>query len=114
MHKAEVFDSFEKSAVALEYKCNPVVVFDIPRDGDKTNFKVIEILKTGAIFSTKYMSCVKRFLPPGVCVLTNSLPDKFKLSLDRWTCYRIRNDNLELLTCFNDVLDCTFDCMCKQ
>ena len=114
MHKAVVFDSFEKSAVALEYKGDPVVIFDIPRDGEKTSFKVIEFLKTGSIFSTKYLSCVKRFVPPGVCVLTNSFPDKYKLSLDRWDVYKIQNEEIQQLPCFNDVLECGIDCLCKE
>ncbi|KAK3100423.1 hypothetical protein FSP39_019735 [Pinctada imbricata] len=80
---------------AFAYKEQPVVIFDYVRD-DQTaiNYGVLENLKNGMIFSSKYESQVKRFKPAKVAVFANFPPDREKLSADRWVVFDLVDGHL--------------------
>lgn len=61
-------------------------ILDCPRakQGDFIQYDFLESLKDGRIFSPKYESRTKRFVPPHVFVFMNESPDMEKLSADRY------------------------------
>lgn len=66
------------------YEGQSVVIFDYVRDAkDYVNYGVVEQLKNGILFSSKYESGCKRFDPPHVFVFANFAPDQSKFSSDR-------------------------------
>jgi hypothetical protein len=84
---AQVLEMGKKADVA--YAINPecrVFFFDITREiNEYMNYSVLEALKNGRIFSSKYDSCMTRLTTiPHVVVLMNQHPDMSKLSLDRY------------------------------
>lgn len=67
-----------------------VFVVDIPRTVEgRVPYEAIEELKNGHIFSGKYESDQKTFLPPHIIVFANFEPDLSKMSIDRWKVKRI-------------------------
>lgn len=77
------------------YQGQPIIVFDFPRSSvecdkdekdqkDYTPYYCIEAFKNGRQHSGFYGVAPKRFKPPHVFVFANYLPDKSKLSMDRW------------------------------
>ncbi len=71
--------------IAYAYNYQSIVIFDLPRTNEEyVNYQVIENFKDGRLFSSKYESVVKRFLPCKVLVLANFEPSDFKLSKDRF------------------------------
>ena len=86
------------SDVSYAYNNEEYVVFDLPRttidsDGkDWTPYRLIEMMKDGRLFSSKYQSCMKRFKSPKIVVFANFMPDQKTMSSDRW-----------------DILDCDCD-----
>lgn len=71
--------------IAFMYNYEPMVVFDYARKIDQwLNYEIIEDLKNGMLCSTKYVSEVKCFAPPKIVIMANFLPDKSRLSADRW------------------------------
>lgn len=80
-----LFSNAKTSDIAYSYKGQKYILFDFSRTlEDKINYNVIEQLKNGRIFSSKYESCMKIFNIPNIVIMTNFKPDKSKLSLDRW------------------------------
>nr|QKV51279.1 putative replication associated protein [Crucivirus sp.] len=81
--------------LAYAYKGQKYVVFDFERsNADVINYGVIEKLKNGKIFSAKYESCSKRFVPPKVICLSNFAPNIKMFSLDRWYILSYRDGHL--------------------
>lgn len=73
------------SDIAYAYCHEPLVVFDFSRSFEEyINYGVIESLKNGVLFSTKYQSKTKVFKPAKIIVFANFEPDTDKLSEDRW------------------------------
>jgi hypothetical protein len=118
MHRHEqatIFTNTVERDVAHAYNKEPIVIFDIARsaEGKDLSFSLIEHLKNGCLFSNKYDSQVKQFSPPpAILVLSNSLPMKSKLSVDRWNVFSLSTyiDNIEFLQrldCYNKHTDCT-------
>jgi hypothetical protein len=73
--------------MAYDYLENTqVFIMDCPRakQGDFIQYDFLESLKDGRIFSPKYESRTKRFVPPHVFVFMNEAPDMEKLSADRY------------------------------
>ena len=68
------------------YANQRIIVIDLARSVEgMVNYNVIETLKDGLMFSTKYMSATKvRKGPAHVVVMANFLPDMSKMSVDRW------------------------------
>ena len=56
------------------------------------SYQMLEEVKDGMFFSTKYESGMKIYNPPHLIVMANFFPDITKLSMDRWCIYRIMND----------------------
>lgn len=80
----------KKADIAYAYKREKMVVFDLTRSVKEfVNYDTIESLLSGGIFSGKYDSKFKTFDPPAVLVLSNSLPEKEKLSSDRWVIWNV-------------------------
>ena len=64
-----------------------LIIIDIPRSaGDFCPFGAVEQIKNGLVTNGKLLkeAQVINFAPPHVWVFSNSLPDKSKLSGDRW------------------------------
>lgn len=68
------------------YANQRIIVIDLARSVEgHVNYNVIETLKDGLMFSTKYMSATKvRKGAAHVVVMANFLPDMSKMSVDRW------------------------------
>lgn len=72
-----------------------IVLLDFCRSNEeKINYGVIEGIKNGYIFSGKYDSKNKKFPKPHLYVFANFLPDRNKLSEDRWRVREIRDRKL--------------------
>ncbi len=70
--------------IACAYDYERVVVVDISRDKrDEAPYGVLEGLKDGRLFSSKYASAMKRFDPPKVICFANFPPLDHKWSTDR-------------------------------
>lgn len=85
--------------ITYAYQGEPIVIFDYVRDSkDYVNYGVIEQIKNGMLFSSKYESGMKRFNIPHVIVFANFLPDRYKFSRDRYEVNDISNpdDLLEM------------------
>lgn len=81
---------------AYLYQREPLVVFDIPRHAmEYVPYGLIEDMKNGYIWSTKYEPVAKEFPPPVVIVMSNFQPSLEKLSADRWCVRYIVNNKLE-------------------
>lgn len=66
------------------YEGEGIVLFDYVRDSaEYVNYGVIEQLKNGILFSSKYESGLKRFNVPHVFVFSNFMPNLEKFSRDR-------------------------------
>lgn len=76
-------------AIALLDHDPTIVLFDLTRAkpnqfGDADLYSTLEQIKNGVVRDQMYDSGVKLFLPPHVVVFANQLPDRVKLSVDRW------------------------------
>lgn len=81
------------SDITYAYDYQRYVVFDYARDQfDKFPYSLVENWKNGRVFSTKYGSCVKRVAECRLIVFTNFMPDRSKLSKDRWDIWFIKAD----------------------
>lgn len=79
--------------ILYAYEGERVVIFDFPRSAtDFICYTVIESLKNGIITQSKYESRTFRFEIPHVVVFANCLPDRTKLSDDRWDINHIFNN----------------------
>ncbi len=72
-HLAVKFTLGRSQDIAYVYNREPVVFFDFPRScrNIEDMCSIMEQLKDGLIFSSKYMSEIKRFAPPHVVVFSN-------------------------------------------
>lgn len=69
------------------------VIFDLARSQQEhINYEIIEQIKNGVVFSSKYNSMMKVFERPHVFVFANVEPDYNKMSNDRWQVFRIKED----------------------
>lgn len=76
--------------IAFAYRKQKYVIFDYARaTQDNINYEVIEQLKNGRLFSSKYQSQCKVFNSARVLCLANFLPDNTKLSSDRYNVLEI-------------------------
>lgn len=76
-----------KSAdIACAIKNHPkIVLMDLPRTIEGyVNYNIIEQLKDGMVFSSKYKSGMIVFNRPHIVVLANFKPDTATISADRW------------------------------
>lgn len=71
--------------IAYAYKSNSTVIFDFARScEERINYQIIEDLKNGMIFSSKYESSCKIFKPPKIVIMANFAPNLSAMSQDRW------------------------------
>lgn len=67
------------------YNGQKIAIFDLTRSQESYfNYGVLESIKNGVMFSSKYESQMKLFKQPHVVVFANWPPDTTKLSEDRW------------------------------
>lgn len=83
-HDAVILHNGSTPDLAMAYNRQPYVVFDYTRTEEKINYKALEHLKNGIIFSSKYISTMKFFTAPKILCLSNKPPDISGLSEDRW------------------------------
>lgn len=95
-HKACYFNNGKTSDIAFALPKNPkIVVFNFARSNKgRINYMVIEQLKDGICFSSKYESKTKIFNIPHVVCFANFHPEVEALSIDRWNILKI-NDTLD-------------------
>lgn len=78
--------------ITFAYNGESTIIFDYVRDAKEyVNYGVIEQVKNGILFSSKYESGMKRFSVPRVIVMANFQPDKDKFSKDRYNVLDISN-----------------------
>lgn len=79
-------DSLKMSDFAFSYDGQEIVVIDFPRhvEADSMNYGIMEALKNGSLFSSKYESRVLDFKSVHVVCMSNIEPNYSKLSPDRW------------------------------
>lgn len=89
--KSDIFNQVLTSVTNdLEPK---IIIMDVPRTAlDYINYGALEQLKNGLIYSGKYEGGQVVFPCPHVIIFANKLPDKYKLSKDRWNIVRIPNE----------------------
>lgn len=80
-----IFSNAKTSDIAYAYHGEPYVCFDFSRTLEgRINYSIIEQIKNGRIFSTKYKSKSKRFQPPKIVCMMNFSPDMLAFSADRY------------------------------
>lgn len=90
------FPNCRTQDLAMAYKGEPIVAFDFSRTVDgRVNYSVIEQLKDGSIFSSKYESRNKYFGSPHIVCFANWLPDLTCCSRDRWDIREIVNKEID-------------------
>lgn len=84
--KAQRFTNGRTRDIAFAYQLdNEYVIFDFSRSNEeRINYQIIEDIKNGILFSSKYESKSLMFNPPKIVIMANFHPDSSKLSHDRW------------------------------
>lgn len=84
--------------ILYAYGLESNIIFDFPRGyEEKVPYPVLESLKNGIVFSSKYESKTMFFDVPYIFVFANFKPDKTKLSADRWNISEIIEDGLNYI-----------------
>lgn len=79
------FTNSRSKDIAYAYNGEKYVIFDFSRSLENhVNYDIIEQIKNGMLFSSKYESSSKIFEPPKILIMSNFYPDISKLSEDRW------------------------------
>lgn len=77
--------------IGYAYQGEQICIFDYVRDSESyVNYGIIEAIKNGILFSPKYESGVKQFDTPHVIIFANFMPDKSKMSEDRWVIVKLK------------------------
>eukprot|EP00112_Aurelia_sp_Birch-Aquarium-sp1_P026323 Seg9278.1 transcript_id=Seg9278.1/GoldUCD/mRNA.D3Y31 product="Master replication protein" protein_id=Seg9278.1/GoldUCD/D3Y31 len=96
--------------VLYAYGGQKIVIIDLTRAQlERINFDVIEMLKNGMFLSTKYVSQQKLYDPPHVVIFANQMPDRSKLSEDRWRIFKREEDEF-----YEQLPRNTFDVMTRK
>lgn len=99
-HGAVMFNNSGKKDLAYAYNGEAIVAFNLTRTNcGRINYESMESLKDGIMFSGKYESAAKVFVPPKVVVFSNSPPDYTTLSIDRWDVCTISAETGGLTQC---------------
>lgn len=80
--------------IIRHYKNNRTIILDLSRDYLENNesiYNLMEQFKNGYLLDGKYEGQVKRFIPPHIIVMSNSMPKTHKMSKDRWNIIDISN-----------------------
>ena len=83
-----------KSAdIVHAYNDQETVIFHFERQVvDKVNYQIVERIKNGIVWSSKYNSMSKLYMPGHVICFATFLPEEKQLSLDRWAIKEIVGD----------------------
>lgn len=82
---AVMFENGRSSDIKHAYDGQRIVIFDLSRSQqDHFNYEVLESIKNGLFFSSKYDSGMRCYPVPHVIVFANWPPEMSKLSADRW------------------------------
>jgi hypothetical protein len=82
---AAYFTNSRSADVCYSYNREEIIIFDLTRSLEgHVNYSIIEQLKNGILFSSKYKSKTKVFEIPKIIIMANFKPDETKLSQDRW------------------------------
>ena len=105
-HSCLRVENAKSADLKFAYNGENIVMFDLSRSIENIfNYKALESLKNGAMFSPKYESKSKVYSIPHVFVFANWKPDMIRLSLDRWKIVHITdNDNLFTNNTWNDII----------
>ncbi len=96
--KAIYLENAKKSDLAYAYNYEPIVVFDYTLSNEEyINYSVTEAMKNGRLFSPKYLSKTKKFIPPKIIIMANFKPDMSKLIKDRWVIYNVPQKEIKPL-----------------
>lgn len=84
--QAHIVHNAKTADIAYGLPTDPrIVIFDYTRSMEgHVNYGILEAVKNGMVFSSKYESRMKCFTKPHVVVFSNFEPDLTKLSADRW------------------------------
>ena len=103
------FENGKSADIKHAYNGQKNVIFDLSRSQEShCNYEVIESLKNGAMFSTKYDSQMKVFCTPHVIIMANFPPDETKMSADRWDIRYLHDDDNKMPN-LDDVMDVYLD-----
>ena len=79
------FENGKSADIKFGYTGQRCVIFDLSRSQmDHINYEIIESVKNGIIYNTKYECEMRIYKIPHVLVFSNQRPDETKLSQDRW------------------------------
>lgn len=93
--QALVLEGGKFADIAYLWQGQKTIVFDLMRcNEDFIPYKAIEAFKKGRMNSTKYQPVRKRFGSCKVIVFANFMPDKAKLSSDRWDIQHLVDNKL--------------------
>jgi hypothetical protein len=97
-YNAIMFDNGKSTDIKYGYEGQGIVVFDLVRASQEhINYEIIENIKNGMFFSSKYQCVQKVYVEnPKIIVMMNQLPDKSKLSIDRFNVYLLDNNKIVL------------------
>jgi len=96
--EAAYFTGGKSADIAFAYKCEKIVIFDFSRTLEEhINYQIIEQVKNGLLFSSKYASTNKVAHHPWVICMANFKPNFSALSKDRWS-FRILKEGLSTPT----------------
>ncbi len=85
MMDAFVTSNGKSADIKYGYTGQKIVIFDHSRSQkDQINYHIIEELKDGRFFNTKYESAMRIYRVPRVICFANYPPDQTKLSNDKW------------------------------
>ena len=105
-HDAFVVGNGKSADIKYAYRGQRIVVFDFSRSQtDTINYQVIEDIKNGRYFSTKYVSEMRIYNPPHVVCFSNSEPKREALSLDRWSVIDLSKDDVDACLCTLQLLE---------
>lgn len=84
-----------KCAIALMKEKPKLIIINVPRvSHEYISYQGIEEVSDGIFFNGKYESGMVIFNKPKIIVFANEIPEKNKMSLDRWEIYDIIGDEI--------------------
>ena len=87
------FENGKSADIKFGYNGQSICIFDLSRSQqDHINYEVIESIKNGIMYNTKYVSEMRVNEIPHVIVFSNARPDETKLSEDRWDIHVIHGE----------------------
>ena len=88
------------------------LLINVPREkGNKINYNMLESIKDGLLFNSKYETQQALFNPPHIVIMANAPPLMETLSIDRLKVYEIdfKNDKLNDISTIDNIIN-VYDC----